>query len=215
MATVLFDLDGTITRKDSYLPFLFYCSRTLGLRMGPALLLPIVLFLYCFRVVSNRTLKEVFLKSVLSGVHVDQLKPIVERYVAALMQDGLNPDSVSALEHHLKKGDRVMLVTASFDLYVEALADRFGIAHVVCTRAEISNGVVTGRILGKNCHGTEKVRRLENLLKTDDWKDSLLYTDHHSDFPLLTRVSRAYLVNPSLMTLALLKRRKLSAYSLK
>jgi HAD superfamily hydrolase (TIGR01490 family) len=165
--------------------------------------------------VTNARLKEAFLQSVLAGVPVEQLRPIVERYVAALVENGLNRELVQAVQDHLKRGDRVILVTASFDLYVERLAERLGISNVVCTRAEVRNGIVTGRILGKNCRGPEKVQRLETLLAPGEWAVSILYTDHHSDLPLLKRVSRGYLVNPGARTRALLKRYRFTLFSQK
>jgi HAD superfamily hydrolase (TIGR01490 family) len=122
---------------------------------------------------------------------------------------------VQTVQDHLKTGDRVILVTASFDIYVEKLAKRLGIPNVVCTRAEVRDGILTGRILGKNCHGTEKVERLETLLAPAEWAISILYTDHHSDLPLLKRVSHGVLVNPGARTRALLKRHAFTLFQQK
>lgn len=205
MTTAIFDLDGTVTRKDTYLPFLFFCFKQVGLRTWPALLLPIFSLLYFLRMVTNARLKEALLASVLSGVTVERLKPLIEKYAAALMEIGLNEPLVEIVQEHLKRGDRVILVTASFDLYVEKIAERLGILHVVCTWAEVLGGIVTGRLCGENCYGAEKVKRLETLLAPMDWRSAIFYTDHHSDLPLLKKVSRAYLVNPARKTRGLLK----------
>lgn len=215
MATVFIDLDGTLTKKDTYLPFLFCCIREFGLRIGPTALLPSLLLLYWIGVVTNAQLKEAFLKSVLGGVPLKQLRPVVEKYVAALVRKGLNGDLVWAIKDHLKRGDRVFLVTASFDLYVEHFAQSLSVPNVVCTRAEVRDGIVTGRIVGENCHGLEKVRRLETLLDPTEWTVSILYTDHHSDLPLLRKVSRGFLVNPSAKTRALLKRHEFALFTRK
>lgn len=215
MATVFVDLDGTLTQKDSYLPFLFYCSKEFGLRMGSTLLLPIFLLLYWIGAVTNARLKEAFLQSVLAGVPVERLRPIVEGYVASLVERGLNRKLVQAIQDHLKRGDRVILVSASFDLYVERLAERLGIPDVVCTRAEVRDGIVTGRIRGENCHGQEKVQRLEALLAPAEWAASILYTDHHSDLPLLKKVSQGFLVNPGARTRGLLKHYRFTLFSQK
>jgi len=205
MNTVIFDLDGTLTRKDTYLPFLFCCAREFGLRMRAAFLIPMFSTLYFLKLVTNSRLKQAFLSGVLTGIAVDRLKPVVEKYVATLIENGMNRPLLQTLRDHLKRGDRVILATASFDLYVEMLAQRLGITDVVCTRAEICGGVVTGRILGENCHGMQKLRRLEAVLEPADWRLATLYTDHHSDLPLLKKVSRAYLVNPGSKTRTLLK----------
>lgn len=183
------------------------------MRMGPMSLLPIVLSLYWMGVVTNARLKEAFLQSVLAGIPVAQIGPVVDRYVAALMERGLNQSMVQALQAHLLRGDRVILVTASFDLYVEKLADRLGIPTVVCTRAEIRDGNLTGRIHGANCYGPEKLQRVASLLAPGEWAASILYTDHHSDLPLLEKVSQGFLVNPDAKTRALLKWHKVSLFA--
>ena len=200
MASVIFDLDGTLARRDTYLPFIFYCLKEFGLKKRPAFCLPLHVLLYCCRIVTKARLKEALLECVLTGVSLDRLKPIVEKYVARLIESGLNQSLVKILQDHLNSGDRVIVATASLDLYVLALCRRLGVENVVCTRAQVERGVVTGQIVGENCRGVEKVRRLEECLSPDDWQQSVFYTDHHADLPLLRRVSRGFLVSPSLLT---------------
>jgi phosphatidylglycerophosphatase C len=198
--SVIFDLDGTLARRDTYLLFLFCCLKEFGLKRRPTSHLPFYVVFYCCGFITKARLKEAFLQSVLSGVSLERLRPIVEKYVAGLIKSGLNRRILKILQNHLNSGDRVILATASFDLYVERLAERLRVPNVVCTRAEVCLGVVTGRILGKNCRGPEKVQRLEALLAPEDWRNSILYTDHHSDLPLLQRVSQGVLVHPSFLT---------------
>ena len=62
MTTVIFDLDGTLTKKDTYLPFLGLCLREFGLRKLSAIVLPLYVLLYKFSIISNHQLKEIFLK---------------------------------------------------------------------------------------------------------------------------------------------------------
>lgn len=200
MTTVIFDLDGTLARRDTFLPFVFCCLRAFGLKTRPTFYLPFYFLFYCCGMVTNARLKEAFLESVLSGVSLECLRPIVEKYVARLIETALNQSLVKILHDHLNRGDQVILATASVDLYAERLAESLGITNVVCTRAEACRGVVTGRILGENCRGPEKLRRLEECLSADDWRDSIFYTDHHADLPLLRKVSQGFLVKPSLLT---------------
>lgn len=205
MPIVLFDLDGTLTQRDTYFHFLLLCARKFGVRWRVVYRVPAYLALYSLGRITRSRLKEVFLETVLQGVSLVRLEPVVDRYVSVLIERGLNLALLHVLRQHLEMGDRVILVTASFDLYVERLAERLKIAEVVCTRAEVNRGLITGRILGENCRGQEKVRRLEGLLASGDWAGSILYTDHHADLPLLKRVSHGVLVNPGPRTKALLR----------
>lgn len=204
MTTAIFDLDGTLTRKDTYIPFLGLCLRQLGFRARAAAL-PFYIAMYYGKLITNERLKEAFLKTILSDVPVKKLRPVVDNFLNKLMSKGLNEPAMQSLRRHLAGGDRVILATASFDLYVYALAERLGIKEVVCTRAEVKRGIITGRISGKNCHGAEKLRMLEEIVKKNDWKNSIFYTDHYSDVPVLKKSSRGVLVNPGLFTRLRLK----------
>jgi HAD superfamily hydrolase (TIGR01490 family) len=200
MATVIFDLDGTITRKDTYFPFLFRCARAFGVRWETGLRLPFYFLAFSSGMITRVRLKEMLFDAVLSEVRLECLKPIVESYVGDVIARRLNRPLFQMVQDHLKRGDRVILATASLDLYVQQLSERLGITNVVCTRTEVVRGVVTGRLLGENCRGQEKINQLERYLTADEWDRSIFYTDHHSDLPLLQRVSRGFLVNPGLLT---------------
>lgn len=204
--TAIFDLDGTLTKRDTYLPFLWLCLRELGLQRLSAIVLPLYVLLYKFSIISNQQLKEIFLSKILSGISLEQLEPVSEKFVSSLIDKGLNRPIIQILDVHLKKRHKVILVSASFDFYVTKLAKRIGVNQAVCTKAEVNDGILTGRILGKNCHGKEKVRRLEKILSPSDWQSSVLYTDHYSDYPLLRKIKKGILVNPGLKTRSMLRK---------
>lgn len=200
MATIaIFDLDGTITRRDTYLPFLFMCARKLGLRPS-LLLLPFHVFLYLAGAINNKGLKEVFLAKFLGGVDIGEIEAISERFVEQLLDRGTNSGARAALRVHLREGHRVILATASFDLYIGKVATRLGIREVVCTRTEVKDGKLTGRIMGDNCRGRVKLKLLEEILGERDWDNSVFYTDHYFDLPVLKRVRLGFLINPGIRT---------------
>ena len=62
---------------------------------------------------------------------------------------------------HQEQGHVVLLVSASFDVYLEPLGQLLEADDVLCTRLERDAGVLTGRLVGPNCRGAEKVRRIE------------------------------------------------------
>lgn len=205
MAIVIFDLDGTLTKKDTYLPFLWLCLQEFGPRWFSIFILPFYVSLYLCGLISNSRLKEIFLDKILSGIPLERLEPVSEKFVSELLDKGLNKKGLEKLQMHLKRNDKVILASASFDFYAVKLAKRLGIDHIICTRAEVKDEVLTGRILGENCYGWEKVRRLEAIISDIEWGSSLLYTDHYADLPLLKRVAQGFLVNPNLKTRVLLR----------
>ncbi len=208
MFTVIFDLDGTLTKKDTYLPFLYLCIKEFGLRRFSAIFLPLHVILYKCGIITNSRLKEIFLSKILSGMPIEKLKPVAEKFISRLINSGLNRTAIKILNTHQSQQNRVILATASFDFYAQRFAERIGIGQIVCTRSEVKNGILTGRMLGKNCHGYEKARRIEELLNPSDWGASIFYTDHYSDLPLLKKAGKGFIVNPGLKTRLLLRKFK-------
>jgi phosphatidylglycerophosphatase C len=65
------------------------------------------------------------------------------------------------VDWHRGEGHELVLVSASPELYVTPIGRRLGFDTVLATRLEVgADGRLTGRLLGPNCRGPEKVVRL-------------------------------------------------------
>jgi phosphatidylglycerophosphatase C len=79
----------------------------------------------------------------------------------------LRGDTLATLQGHLEAGDTVVIVSASYSVYVEPLAVLLGVHHALATRLAVgADGRLTGELDGSNCRGPEKVRRLHEWLDT-------------------------------------------------
>lgn len=183
----VFDLDGTLTRRDTYLAYLLGYLRRTPRRWSrvPSLAVAVCLFYAGFK--DNTWLKTTFLAAVLGGLGRDQLGPWTDAFVSRLTAKGLRPRGLAKLQERRASGDVLVLASASPDLYVEPLARRLGFDHTICTRLGWSaERRLTGRLEGGNCHGLEKKRRVESWRRTAGIEGPLrVYTDHHADLPLL------------------------------
>jgi phosphatidylglycerophosphatase C len=66
---------------------------------------------------------------------------------------------------HQEAGHAVVLVSASFGCYLRPLGDRLGVDAALATELEVGDdGRLTGELVGGNCRGPEKVRRLHAWL---------------------------------------------------
>lgn len=199
LVAVVFDLDGTITSSDTYLAFL------LGyVRRKPHLLLRLPILIsawtaFKLRLRTNSWLKAKFLHTLMGGVSSQNLTMWTNEFVEEILTSRLRNRAKLIIEKHLNARHTLILVTASFDIYVEKLAQKLGISQVICTRAAWdTNGNLTGEIDGKNCYGEEKVRRLiEHFGSTRKNLYVLGYTDHHSDLALMQWVDEPIVVNPT------------------
>jgi HAD superfamily hydrolase (TIGR01490 family) len=196
---VVFDFDKTISRKDSYLPFLWLAIRRSCRRFFAALWLPAPTLLHLLGIIDNSRLKALFLRTVLGNAPQEQVRALSEQFAKRLLANGLFAEAVLAIEKHRNQGHRLILASTSFDLYIEPLAAMLGFDDVVCTRAGWSgDGKLLGAIEGKNCYGQAKLQRIAELLGGK--RESLhiiAYSDHHSDAPLLQWSDEAFAVNPT------------------
>jgi phosphatidylglycerophosphatase C len=202
---VIFDLDGTLTRRDSYVPYLAGFLLRHPRRLLHILPLPWVVLKYGLGRVTNTDLKQHFLHAVFGGASRREVESWTRIFVDRLLVDGLRPEAREALERHRNRGDLLVLLTASFDLYVHEIGRRLGFDHVLCTQAEWLDGRLSGKLAGPNHRGEEKVRCLLRLRDAHAESTIVAYADHHSDLAFLRQADQATLVNGSFKTRRLAK----------
>ncbi|HKN86965.1 MAG TPA: HAD-IB family hydrolase [Nitrospiraceae bacterium] len=203
---VIFDLDGTLTRHDSYLAYLAGFLFRHPRRLTRLLPLPWTVLNFALRRVSNTELKQRFLHAVLAGASKRDVESWTQRFVEQFMINGLRRDALDMLEHYRQRGDRLVLLTASLDLYVHEIGRRLGFDQVFCTQAEWVNDHLSGKLAGPNYRGDEKVRCLLRLRREHAGTMVIAYADHHSDMPFLRLADQGTLVNGTSKALRLAER---------
>lgn len=196
-AVAIFDLDGTITRNDTYVSFLLSVLRTYPSRSTRASWLPLAVLLHKLKWRNNTWLKRRFLAAICGGLQPAQLDPIIARFVARVIAKDIRPGARAAIARHQERGHRLVLASASFDFYVRPLARSLGIAEVVCTEAVWMNGRLSSTLKHGNCYGEQKLKLVEALLSGARSTAYFYgYSDHHTDIPLLDWVDEGVAVNP-------------------
>jgi putative phosphoserine phosphatase/1-acylglycerol-3-phosphate O-acyltransferase len=120
------------------------------------------------------------------------------------------PESRAIVRAHQDRGHTVAIVSSAMPYQVEPLARDLGIDHVLCTRLEAENGVLTGRILLPACYGRGKLVGAERLAEAHDvdLAASYFYTDSIADLPLLENVGNPRPLNPDRRLAQIAKERK-------
>jgi phosphoserine phosphatase len=88
-----------------------------------------------------------------------------------------------------------VLLSASVDLYVPAIGDRFGFAETICTGVRWQGDRFDGALTTENRRGEEKVRCIEALRRRHPGAAIAAYGNSGSDLPHLATVERPLLVN--------------------
>ena len=181
----VYDMDRTVTKRATYTPFLLHCAvRRAPLRL---LLIPFVLvsmLAYVVRLIDRARLKEMSHHLLLGGrVHARHLAPLVESFAEKQVSTNIRPGARSAIARDKAEGRRIVLATASYRLYADAIARRLGFDDVIGTGSLIGlDERVHAKIAGENCYGPAKLRMIADWVETSGLRGMhghvRFYSDH-------------------------------------
>ena len=197
MQLAVFDLDGTITRRDTLLPYVmgFPMSTSRKLLGVLAFLGPLLRFALGRR--DHGQLKSAFIRSVLAGQTRSRIESWTAQFVPSLLSQGVFADALATLERHKHEGARLILMSASTDLYVPAIATALGFHEVICTGVRWNGDRLDGHLTTPNRRGSEKTRCFAALRTKHPGQTTAAYGNAASDLDHLRLADHPLLVNAS------------------
>lgn len=167
----IYDFDKTLVPFDSGSLFIGYCVLHYPwiIIMIPAIL--IALLLTFFKIISFTTFKKIcFLFTPMIP-----LEKAVKKF--------WNRHEKQLFKWFFEKKRTAVVISASPDFLLDEIAKRAGFDYLICTR----HSEKTGAIVGENCRGEEKVRRLYEKFNKDDIKVIDVYSDsYRHDRPIFS-----------------------------
>lgn len=193
----VFDLDGTITRHDTLLGFVLSCLWRRPWRLPRLLWVPAVALHYLIHRDRGR-FKGALIRATLGGLAAEDLRRCAEHFVPRTVRDGIFAEALQAIAAHRLQGDKLLLMSASVDLYVPLLASALGFEQNICTKVRWrGDGRLDGRLATANCRGEEKRRCLQALIARQAPQRIYAYGNSGADLPHLRLAQHGYLINPS------------------
>lgn len=199
-----FDFDGTLSRRDTVVPFL----RRFAIRPGvvPHAVRELRNVIGGLARRDRDVLRAAATRAVLTGVPHRVVRDTAEAYAGEVFGQ-LRPDTVERLNWHRDQSHRTVIVSASYEEYLLPIADRLGVDAVLATRLDIdAAGRCTGRLAGANCRAAEKVRRLDEWFAatgfTRDDVELWAYGDSSGDAELLDHADHPTLATGALANIA-------------
>lgn len=200
MKLAIFDVDLTLTSKDTFIEFYkFLCREDKRF----LLYLDKVFYsglMYGLKIYDERRSKEKYL-SFLNGMDFDIVRDLGKKFFENnILKKLLYKDGLLEMEKCKQLGYKVILISASPEFYLNNFNEMYCVDYVLGTKYEVKDGVYTGKMLGKNNKGAEKVLRLhefleKNNLENVDYENSRMYSDSLNDLPLLNLVGNGFLIN--------------------
>ena len=185
----LFDFDGTIISKDSFIQFIIFTNGKVKSYLGFIILTPVFLLMY-FKVISNKKTKEIFLFYFFRNKKINELI-----YKGNLFKTELDkwckPKAIQKINWHKTRNDMIVIVSASSDIWIGAWCDSHNI-EMITTKLETVNDKLTGKIIGENCNGFEKVRRINEKFDLKNYKEIYAYGDSPGDLLMLNMANFSY-----------------------
>ena len=133
-----------------------------------------------------------FVAQFLTTLPMDRLHALREDYIKYEIEPHIRPKAVSAIRHHLDAGHDVVIISATNDFVVSAIAERFGIdaVNVLATPLEIKDNRYTGKLNDKPNFKEGKLYHLNKWLAKQadagiNYDKTYAYSDSKNDLPLL------------------------------
>jgi len=135
--------------------------------------------------------------SLLHGLPVTLMREIAAEAWEPVLRPLVYREALDLAEQHAARGQRVYIASAALEEVVEEISNRLGFDGVIASRAEVSDGIYTGK-LERRLYGQAKADALRELASADglDLASSSAYSDSHSDVPFLEAVGHPVAVNP-------------------
>jgi HAD superfamily hydrolase (TIGR01490 family) len=194
---VFFDLDGTVARRDTLLP---YVARYLLPRPWRWWRLAGVLFPLAGFAVGRGdrgALKGALIRAGLGGASPGEIEAWNTRFLPGLLAHGLFPGALAAIESHRRQGDHLVLMSASVDLYVPAIGRHLGFDETICSGVAWTADRLDGRLQTENRRDEEKARCFRATAVAHPGMDTVAYGNSASDLPHMVLATQAVMVNPS------------------
>lgn len=190
MNLALFDFDGTITHCDTFTPFIKKVVPSSRMYWGCLLLLPSIIG-YRIGVLSASTLRQQIIYVGLKGFSNTQLKALGKTHASEFLTTVIRANALQRIKWHLEAGDRVVVVSASLDVYLKPWCDAQGV-EMICSQLQVNRDLLTGKYNNADCSGDEKVKRVRSLVNLDAYQKIYAYGDTKEDEALLNIADEQY-----------------------
>ena len=179
-----YDFDKTIYKRDSSTDFFKYMlfSRPYLLLFLPWFL--IIFALYGCKILSKKKTKECLFFYIPWFKNIDK---IVDKFWAR------HANGIKEWYAKQRTEDDV-IVSASLSFILKPIMATLNVKYWVATNFDTKSG----KIIGENCYGEEKIIEFSKLFELD--KMDAFYSDSLSDLPIMRKAKKAYLVDGDTIT---------------
>jgi phosphatidylglycerophosphatase C len=185
-----FDFDGTITTKDTMLEFAKYSCGINRYWKGMCLLSPWLLAMK-MGLLSKQAAKEKLLAYFFKNTPVEKFNADCNSFTTTIIPQLIRSNALAAIDKHKKENTDIVIVSASAENWVGPWCIQHNLKYI-CTKLEVRDNTITGKLAGKNCNGSEKVSRIKKEFDTAGYTNIYCYGDSKGDLPMLALATESF-----------------------
>lgn len=192
-----FDLDGTLIAGYSASVVYRHRLRTFDIGLGELLRTTGAAFDTQFRGADIGGLMDIAVRS-LAGRLDDDLREWGLRLFRQEIAGMIYRDARAVVAAHLRAGHTVVMATSATPYQAQDVADDLGITDVLCSRPEVVDGMLTGRLASPPLWGAAKAEAVADYAAEHggDLTEAFAYSNGNEDVPMLESVGRPVALNP-------------------
>ncbi|WP_207632489.1 HAD-IB family hydrolase [Foetidibacter luteolus] len=187
---VLFDFDGTITYKDTLFELIKYHKGSNSFYMGMMRHFA-QLALHKTGFIASQPMKEMVMTHFWKGTPEKEFTEVCASFSASVLPGLLRSQAIETIQQYQQKGHDIAIVSASAEDWVMPFCNQHSLT-CLSSRLEKKDGRLTGKLLGLNCNGPEKVSRVKAHFNTASYSVIIAYGDTNGDKPMLQFATEAH-----------------------
>jgi len=192
----IFDVDHTVVRKTSAEYFLQMALKEKLIRFSQVSHLLFDWLKYKLSFPDADFIENTVKK--LAGLKKSDLDRISDACFEKRIKPNIYTGAAQIINDALKKGEKVIFATSSFDFIIKPMERYFGIEGSLACCMEYCEGITTGNLVGYSFFGQKKKTAAKDWMEKNgiNPQDTAFYSDSYTDIPLLEYCGNPVAVNP-------------------
>ena len=186
----LFDFDGTLTVADSFTAFIFSAVSPLRLIFGTIILAPLIAA-HKLGIFSSTRMRALIVLIGFRGRRESDLRTLGQSFARRALPGILREETMERLRWHQGRGDVVVVVSASLDVYLSEWCQAHGV-ELICSQLAVCDGILTGQYRPRDCSGEEKAKRIRERYDCRQFPEIYAYGDTHEDTAMLELATKKF-----------------------
>lgn len=159
--------------------------------MRSMFLLTPVFALFALKLLPNWKAKQYFLTHFFKGQNAAEFDRICRNFTDSVLPGLIRPAALEAIDQYHHQGATIAVVSASAENWIKPWCDRYNLI-CIATQLEARDGILTGKLKGRNCYGDEKVCRIRERFNLGDYHTIVAYGDSRGDKEMLALAHQRY-----------------------